>query len=95
MSLTKKDRSIQPNLGNNHPNDFRGPITSRDFTVAIASALHNDYSGMRSAVKIVARQTGANERAVKNWLDAKNGPSGEHLVALACHSNSVLETFYD
>ena len=36
---------------------------------------------------------GANERAVKNWFDAKNAPSGEFLVALSRHSGEVFETF--
>jgi hypothetical protein len=34
--------------------------------------------------------TGA--RAVKNWFEAKNGPSGEFLIVLCRHSDSVLET---
>jgi hypothetical protein len=37
--------------------------------------------------------TGANERAVRNWFDAKNGPNGEFLIALCRHSDQVLETF--
>jgi hypothetical protein len=31
-------------------------------------------------VKTVVGLTGANERAVKNWFQAKNGPSGEFLM---------------
>ena len=30
---------------------------------------------------------------MKNWFDAKNGPSGEFLIALCAHSDEVLETF--
>jgi hypothetical protein len=37
--------------------------------------------------------TGANERAVRNWFEAKNGPNGEFLIALCRHSDQVLETF--
>ncbi|MCB0083442.1 MAG: hypothetical protein KDE47_21015, partial [Caldilineaceae bacterium] len=37
--------------------------------------------------------TGANEKTVKNWFSGRYGPSGEHLVALARHSNEVLCTF--
>ena len=37
------------------------------------------------------RWTGASERTVKNWLAAKSGPSGEHLVALIRHSDAVFE----
>ena len=37
--------------------------------------------------------TGANERAVRKWFDAKNGPNGEFLIALCRHSDRVLDTF--
>lgn len=40
-----------------------------------------------------SRLTGVDRRAVKNWLDGKNGPSGEHLVILARHCDRVLEAF--
>jgi hypothetical protein len=58
----------------------------------IAEALRRQYGGTPAAVKIVVRLTRANERAVKNWFDAKNGPSGENLVSLLRHSDEVLET---
>ena len=35
--------------------------------------------------------TKANERAVKNWFMAKNGPTGRHLVDLVRTSDEVLE----
>jgi len=38
------------------------------------------------------RWTGASESAVKNWLAGSHGPSGEHLVSLMRHSNTVLAT---
>lgn len=31
------------------------------------------------------------ERAVKNWFEARNGPSGENLVELIRHSDAVFE----
>ena len=37
------------------------------------------------------RWTGANERTVKNWIAGRNGPRGEHLLALIRHSNGALE----
>lgn len=43
--------------------------------------------------KIVASWTGANEKTVKNWFAGRYGPSGEHLVALARHSDDVLGMF--
>jgi hypothetical protein len=39
----------------------------------------------------VVRITGANERAVRNWFEARNAPSGENLVALMGRSDEVLE----
>jgi hypothetical protein len=41
--------------------------------------------------KVVAL-TGANERTVRNWFEAKNGPGGEYLIALCRHSDQVLTT---
>lgn len=42
-------------------------------------------------MKSVVRLTRANERAVRNWFEAKNAPSGENLVILMRHSDEVLE----
>jgi hypothetical protein len=42
-------------------------------------------------VKRVAKLVHANERAVRNWFEARNGPNGEHLVSLMHHSTAVLE----
>ena len=36
--------------------------------------------------------THSNERAVRNWLEGKNGPSGSNLVVLMRHSDRVLRT---
>jgi hypothetical protein len=40
------------------------------------------------------RWTGANERTVKNWIAGTHGPSGEHLIVLAHHSNAVMMVFH-
>ena len=84
MSLTKNDRKIQSRSGNILP--------SGSFAEAIAGALHREYDQTHSGVKTVVRLTGANERAVRNWFDAKNGPNGEFLIALCRHSDQVLDT---
>lgn len=42
-------------------------------------------------MKTVAQLTRSNERAVRNWFDGKNGPSGENLVILMRHSDLVLK----
>src|SRR5215208_3575512 len=85
MSLTKNDRKIQTESGRLFP--------SEPFAAEIAAALHREYDGMHAGMKVVVQLTGANERAVRNWFDAKNGPNGEFLVALCRHSDQVLETF--
>jgi hypothetical protein len=59
--------------------------------MVIAAALHRSYGGTHAAIKTVGGLIGANERAVKNWFDGKNGPSGEYLMRLAQHSDEVLE----
>jgi hypothetical protein len=41
-------------------------------------------------MKTISIMTGANERAVKNWYQARNAPSAYHLVALARHSDDIL-----
>lgn len=85
MSLTKKDRIDQSLSGTSVP--------SGRFAIAIAQALHREYGPTHAAVKTVVGLTGSNERAVKNWFEARNGPSGESLIALCRHSDRVLETF--
>jgi len=32
----------------------------------------------------------ASERTVKYWFSSERGPSGDHLIALARHSDAVL-----
>jgi hypothetical protein len=62
------------------------------FPKLIADALHAEWGSTLSSRKIVSRITNANERAVKNWFEARNGPSGEKLVELMKHSDAVFET---
>jgi hypothetical protein len=72
--------------------DFTGPHQLA-YAAAIAEALRGNQGDTHQAIKTVMGWTGANERTVKNWFAGTNGPSGEHLVSLAFHSNSVLEAF--
>jgi Protein of unknown function (DUF1778) len=90
MSFTKKDRNVPPNLGidsSKRPDN----VANGRFARVIADALHRDFGGTHGAVKTVVNLTKANERAVKNWFMAKNGPSGRHLVDLMRGSEEVLE----
>ena len=93
MSPTKKNRNIQPDFGISFPKDAEfSRIGSGGFASAIAAALQKDFGGTRSAIKTIMRLTTANERAVKNWFEGRNGPSGEFLILLCRHSDAVLET---
>src|SRR5688572_18844517 len=85
MSFAKDDRKNQPIHGKS--------LHAERFSDAIARALHREFDHTHAAVKTVVALTGANERAVRNWFEAKNGPNGEFLIALCRHSDQVLETF--
>jgi hypothetical protein len=91
MSLTEKDRKFQTKSGNSFPPGSATP-SGPAFAAAIAAALTRAYGGRHSAVKVVAGAVGANERAVRNWFEAKNGPSGEHLLRLISHSDEMLDS---
>jgi hypothetical protein len=90
MSPTKKDRKIQSISGKEIP-DLPDDIGNGRFAQVIADALHRDFGETHAAVKTVVGLTKANERAVKNWFTAKNGPTGRHLVDLVRTSDEVLE----
>ncbi len=88
MSFTENDRKLQSRSGKSLPNeDARSHLP---FARTIALALREEFGGGPSAVKTAARVTQANERAVRNWFEAKNGPSGEYLIPLLQHSDRVL-----
>jgi hypothetical protein len=93
MSLPKSDRNFRSNLRKNIPEI--GPLTSVGFSQAIAAALHQEYGQTHAAIKTVVAVTQANQRAVKNWFEAKNAPRGHHLVQLVQHSDCVLEALLE
>ncbi len=90
MSLTGKGRKVRSRSGNSFPPPPPGGPDA--FALTVAGALRREFGESPAAVKIVARHARANERAVKNWFDAKNAPSGELLVRLIQHSDEVLES---
>ncbi|MFN4156641.1 MAG: XRE family transcriptional regulator [Paracoccaceae bacterium] len=59
---------------------------------ALAAALRTELGPTHQAIKTAMRWTGASERTVKHWLSGEWGPSGEHLILLAQHSDAVLLT---
>jgi hypothetical protein len=90
-SFHKTDRNFQSKSGKTFPDK---PVYPR-FGPAIAEALKAEFKGSTSAVKAVVNLTGANERTVRNWLEGKNGPGGDNLIALLRHSDTVLRTVLD
>lgn len=92
MSPAKKDRKNQSEVGINvRADDGSLRIGAAGFAAAIADALHREFDGNGSAIKTIVGLTAANERAVKNWYQGRNGPSGAFLVLLCRHSDHVLE----
>jgi hypothetical protein len=89
MSFTGKDRKIRSKSGKGFPGSGDPP---QGFATIVALALHREYGDTPAAVKSVANLAMANERAVKNWFDAKNAPNGFYLVRLLEHSDEVLES---
>lgn len=91
MSFTKNDRKLRSDSGKTFPVAGSPAFDSLTFQAAIADALRRDFGGSTAAVKRVAKLVRANERGVRNWFDARNGPSGEHLVTLMQHSPAVVQ----
>lgn len=63
------------------------------FAREIGAALARSTGSSKAAAKTISAWTGADERTAKNWLAGRYGPNGHHLVALARHSDEVLEMF--
>ncbi len=95
MSFRKKGRKIRPIPGKTFrkPSDRVAAIDEYHFAAVIAETLRGAFGGSRMAIKTVMAYTGAGERTVKNWFEAKNGPNGENLIELVRHSDEVLEAF--
>jgi hypothetical protein len=87
MSFSEKDRKLQFKSGKAFP----AAVSAEPLAQVIAAALKAEFGSTPSALKTVAQLTRSNERAVRNWFDGKNGPSGENLVILMRHSDLVLK----
>ena len=64
-----------------------------DYVSVVAAELRRELGGTHRATKTIMSWTGANERTVKNWLAARCGPNGDHLIQLFRHSDLVLDAF--
>ena len=87
MSCTENDRKVRSESGGVLPAERSQSVPS---SAAIAHALAAEFGSVRAAVKNLARLTNTNERAVRNWFDGKNGPSGKSLIRLMQHSDATF-----
>ena len=60
------------------------------YAASIAAALRDELGDTHQAIKTLVRWTGATDRTVKNWLAGTRGPTGEHLISLIRHSDTVF-----
>jgi hypothetical protein len=100
FAIVEERHSARAKMGNSLPKKgnslHRGRqegLSDVDYANAIAGALRQDLGTTHQAVKSVMRWTGASERTVKYWLAGTGGPSGDHLIKLARHSDMVLRVF--
>jgi hypothetical protein len=89
MSFTENDRNLRSKKGKSFHDG--GGYDGAAFVTAIAEALRAEFGAAPASLKRIARLTRSNERAVRNWIEGKNGPSGANLVALIQHSDAVFE----
>ncbi|WP_420861939.1 hypothetical protein [Algirhabdus cladophorae] len=68
----------------------QGTISQAEYREAISAALVHDLGGAGRAAKTITKWTGVNDRTAKNWILGYYGPSGEHLIELMRHSDTVL-----
>jgi hypothetical protein len=91
--LPEEDAAMQAKMGTVVPK--MGTTVHLDdgggrYRAAIAAALLRELGPTHQAIKTAMRWTGASERTVKYWFSGDRGPSGEHLILLAQHSDAVL-----
>lgn len=65
-------------------------VSAAEYRKAISSALSQELGGAGRAAKSTMRWTGASERTAKNWISGSYGPTGENLIALMKHSDTVF-----
>lgn len=69
----------------------KGLVSASEYRKAISSALSQELGGAGRAAKETARWTGKSERTAKNWMSETYGPTGENLIELMRHSDTVLD----
>lgn len=87
MSFPKMGKVFHPPVPAKSSRRARG-----QYAVVVAGALRDEVGETHNAIKTIVKWTGASERTVKNWLAGTSGPSGEHLISLARHSDEIFAT---
>lgn len=77
-------------MGNIFHRTRQGAICQAEYREAISAALVHELGGAGRAAKSITKWTSVNERTAKNWILGYYGPSGEHLIELMRHSDTVL-----
>jgi hypothetical protein len=91
--MTAKKGTLVPKKGTVlHPAEFEGS-PELDYAAAVAGALRRELGATHQAIKAAMRWTGASERTVKYWFAGTKGPNGVHLIALARHSDMIVNLF--
>lgn len=55
----------------------------------VSTALNREAGHLRNAIKLLARRTGYDPRAVRNWFYGVNAPRAQELVALMIECDEV------
>ncbi|WP_375463475.1 hypothetical protein [uncultured Methylobacterium sp.] len=88
MSFSKKGNSFHGGCNGRVPPDH-----ADTFAGMVSAVLRRSVGGRPSAVKLVARWTGAGERTVKNWFAGSCAPKGDHFRELVRHCPEMLDAF--
>lgn len=88
MSFPKKGNSFHGGGNGRMPTDY-----GMTFAEMVSMVLRQSVGGRPSAVKLVARWTGAGERTVKNWFAGSCAPKGDHFRELVRHCPEMLDAF--
>ncbi|MCP1557496.1 UNVERIFIED_ORG: hypothetical protein M2438_001573 [Methylobacterium sp. SuP10 SLI 274] len=88
MSFPKKGNSLHSGSDGGAPSGH-----ADTFAAMVSAVLRRSVGGRPSAVKLVARWTGARERTVKNWFAGSCAPKGDHFRELVRHCPEMLDAF--
>lgn len=88
MSLPKTATVFGPSWG---PKPVNSAITNMDVVDTVTGALRSTYGEARHAAKLLARNTGKNVEAARNWLEGRNAPRAAELIQLMRDEDAVFD----